>query len=1413
MPNQLLFEVSWEVCNKVGGIYTVIRSKMHQATAVFGDDYFLIGPLLDTNPEFEESSDLALNNVKGRLQGAGIRAKVGRWTYGSGANVILVDYKQGLDQNQLLFQLWEDFGVDSMDGGWEYIEPVLFATTAGKAIAAIAELYGEHRVHAHFHEWIAGAGLLHLKKHCPQIGTVFTCHATVLGRSMAGNGMDLYGLMESVNTDAEAKRLNVAAKHSLESAAAREADCFTTVSTVTAREAEYLLHVKPDLVLPNGFDVRHTKDPRQDPAYYAANRNGLLSFASTFLGQDLDPARTLLVSTSGRYEFRNKGLDVLVDALAGLRAQQTELKRDVVVFILIMAGAVKSSEDQYSYDRYSMLSTHALWDPGNDPILNACFRHELRNDPADRVKIVFVPAFLNGHDGALDLEYYDALAGCDVTVYPSYYEPWGYTPLESIAHGIPTAGTDLSGFGQWILEGGRTDGIEILDRLGVEDAAVSEALQAFIRRYADLPEPEMPAIRAAVRQRALQAEWEIFYPNYLEAYGIAIEECRACQRGLDTRKRLQRLEAFNFRGTDSIRPRFRQLSVQAAIPPELSRLREIANNLWWAWHQDVKELFSRLDPTLFVKLGENPVHLLEVVDPEKLKASAASDNYMQLYETVCRSLDRYLQDTRTPVDLPEDLTPETPVAYFSMEYGLHRSLPVYAGGLGILSGDHIKSASDINLPMVGVGLLYKKGYFQQRIDKNGLQQVVYKTNDFFRMPLSEVSHNKTRLMISVDYPGRTVYARVWSATVGRAKIYFLDTDIPENSPSDRNITRSLYGGEKRDRIEQEIMLGIGGIRLLEALNLNPVVYHLNEGHSAFLIIERLINLIRYNNLTLAEAREVVSASTVFTTHTPVPAGNEVFDQRMIENYLRTYVESHGLAWRDLCDAGHLKPFDDGPFEMTVLALKHTHKRNGVSALHGQVSRHMWSGLWPGLLMEEIPIASVTNGVHAGSWLAKEMKQLIYKYATLNLQNDLLAPDRWERLDQIPDDVLWQTHNQIKSRMLNQATGNVLKQWTREGEDPELLESLLANVSVNNLTIGFARRFATYKRPALVLEDIERIKKILNTDQPVQIIFAGKAHPADTEAYEMIKKVADLAKQREFLGRVLFLENYDMELGQLLVSGCDVWMNNPIRPLEASGTSGQKAGMNGVLNFSILDGWWDEAFDGRNGWAIGRGLPFKNRERQDYLDRETIYEVLENSIIPSYYERNTAGLPEKWIGMMKASMKSIISGYNTHRMLRDYCEKLYLPTVHKFAHRTRDDFAKAREIAAWKQTIAGQFASIHIRNIFIDGVEGDHLSIGDVLSLSLELDSGRMNPEEIRAEMVIIVNEESLEPAEDIGETRYYDGRIDSVPLKLTGQDGTLLSYSGAYTVERSGKMNYGVRVLPYHPDVENIYDLNLMYWG
>ncbi|QGY41598.1 alpha-glucan family phosphorylase [Pseudodesulfovibrio cashew] len=1411
MDTSWLVEVSWEVCNKVGGIHTVISSKAAQAMDAFGGRYVAVGPLLDRNPGFTpHDPPKEILPTLGRLKEKGIETAVGRWDAPGNPWVLLIGFQGAFPaHDKLLFQLWNDFGVDSMAGGWDYIEPVLFSTAAAMAIKELHDDVEEVAdVFAHFHEWMSGAGVLYLKKHAPGVSTVLTTHATMLGRAMSGSGVDIYERLEEIEPSQEAKVFGVSAKHSMESVSAREADCFTTVSNITRREASNLLGTNPAVVTVNGFNLEGFAEPSAMAKTREIARKRLLDLASRFLERDLDPKKTLLVATSGRYEFHNKGIDLLIDSMGDIDGELAGSGTTVVTFLLVTCGYAGLSDaarrrmpkENYSLQKYAGIATHHLGDAEQDPIIRRCRERGLNNTPDNGCCAIFIPVYLDGNDGVLNLEYYDALAGMDLTVFPSFYEPWGYTPMESAAFAVPTVTSDRAGFGQWVMEKHPEGhpGVHVLDRLDDDYDTARANLSKFLRQFTGWSDDERAYRSAEARRIAEEATWEHFYPRYIEAYeraaGIRTERVAGVQRMAAAPG-----QEISFTGVNTTQPRLRAFTVITELPQALARLREVANNLWWVWHRDAQELFEWIDEDKWRKCGHNPVLFLDTMDRDRLNHLAGDIEFMARFSSILERFDAYMEEKERANT--QGITWDNPISYFSMEFGLHESIPVYSGGLGLLAGDHIKSASDLNLPFVGISLLYKNGYFHQRINGNGDQVVEYRENDFATMPITPLHNGETeKILISVDLPGRHVFAQIWEVHVGRATLYLLDTDVVENSRSDRDISSRLYEPSSKGRIEQEIILGVGGVRLLKALDIDPSIYHLNEGHSAFLLFERIRQLMLLEGLDFASAKEVVRGSTVFTMHTPVPAGNERFEKSLVENYFRNYAEEMGVPWDSLWNLGHIYAEEADHLNMTVLALQLSCIRNGVSKLHGDVSRRMWMDLWRGFLLGEIPIGHVTNGVHITSWLDERIRHDIESSCNISVHRHLLEGDGWDCLDAVDERRLWDTHVALKHRLYDEVARSISDQWIREGEPPNRLSAFLAALNPDHLTLCFARRCTAYKRPTLLFHNLQRAKEILcNPEKPVNIIFAGKAHPADTIGSSYINLICRLAKQDDFLGRVIFLEGYDIRLARLLVSGADVWLNNPTRLMEASGTSGMKAAVNGVPNCSILDGWWDEAFDGHNGWAVGSGLVYENQVNQDIVDADNLYASLETEVVPAFYERGGDGVPHAWLERMKASMKTGFNQYGTHRMVRNYIDDLYLPAMDLTARRNRQGYALAQELGDWQKRLPGRFATVTIKEVQVEGIRGNVFKLGGTLTLKVKIDKGQMLEEELLVELVAATQDE--------------ERIVDCVSMHLKHTEGNTLEFSTDYTPHVSGPLRYGVRVIPMHPGLVGKCEPRLVRWS
>lgn len=843
-----------------------------------------------------------------------------------------------------------------------------------------------------------------------------------------------------------------------------------------------------------------------------------------------------------------------------------------------------------------------------------------------------------------------------------------------------------------------------------------------------------------------------------------------------------------------------RVSVFPAIPQRIGRLSELAHNLWWTWHPTAQQLFRDLDPELWSRVNHNPVKLLRELDQERLNAAANDDGYLALYDSVIAAFDQYMAAEDTWFRRAHPEAQGELIAYFSAEFGLHETLPIYSGGLGVLAGDHSKAASDLGIPLVCVGFLYPQGYFKQQIDRHGWQQAIYEKINFSEVPARPaLGPGGKQIMISVELPGRLVYARVWQIRVGRVSLYLLDTDVALNAPPDRELAARLYGGDHEMRIAQEVVLGIGGVRALRALNIHPTAWHLNEGHCAFLALERIRELVQ-DGYPYEVAKEAVQANTVFTTHTPVPAGNDAFSFDLMDRYFGHFWPQMGID-RDTFLALGRHDFPWGPqFSMTVLALRLSGGRNGVSKLHGEIARRMWQDVWPDTPVDEVPIRSITNGVHTHSWLAPELGDLFDEYLPAGWRERLADPDVWQAVDQIPDEALWNVHQRSKEALINWVRERVRQQLLRHGESVKRVAEVERLLDPHALTIGFARRFATYKRATLIFHDLERLKTILtDPERPVQIIFAGKAHPADDPGKRLIQQVHQLAQQPPFLGRIVFVEDYDMNMARLLVQGVDLWLNTPRRPNEASGTSGQKAALNGTPTCSILDGWWPEGFDGTNGWAFGETREFADQQMQDEADAMGLYDVLETQIIPAFFDRDEQGIPRRWTQVMKASIRTITPYFSTWRMVQEYTEQLYLPAAERWHHLTADNFAPARALAEWRKRVSAAWPKVQIA---AKGPETGALTVGESVRIIAEVTLGDLAPEDVAVELVCGLSRDNglehvsvvpLKPTESLGDGRYR--------------------YEAEWRPATSGNHAYGVRVIAVHPDLPDRFDARLVRWA
>ncbi len=848
----------------------------------------------------------------------------------------------------------------------------------------------------------------------------------------------------------------------------------------------------------------------------------------------------------------------------------------------------------------------------------------------------------------------------------------------------------------------------------------------------------------------------------------------------------------------------RSFTIHPTLPPKLERLQELAHNLWWAWNMDAIDLFRRLDSRLWETTYRNPVLMLGTIKQQELEKAAQDDAFLAHMERVLENFDAYIQSQSTWYHKQYGPYHEPIYAYFSTEFGLTDCIPNYSGGLGILSGDHTKSASDLGLPLVGVGLLYQKGYFRQYLSADGWQQEKYPINDFYTMPLQpKQDSNGEPLIIQVSYPGHQVQARVWQVQVGRIPLLLLDTNIDGNEPVDRDITDQLYGGDVEARIRQELLLGIGGIRALNALNIHPTVYHMNEGHSAFLALERIRLLREKHDLSFSQAREAATAGTVFTTHTPVPAGIDLFPVHLMDKYFADYRTQLGLSRDEFLGLGRINPSDPNePFSMAVLALKLSADANGVSKLHGIVAREMWQPVWPGVPEAEIPIQTVTNGVHLQSWISHDMADLLDRYLGPAWRKDPADLNVWQRVEEIPDAEIWRTHERRRERLIAFARRRLHVQLENRGAPPSAIEAARDALDPKALTIGFGRRFATYKRATLILRDVERLTAILTDEErPVQIIFSGKAHPADHPGKELIRQIIHMSRQEAFRRHIVFIEDYDMWVARYLLQGVDLWLNTPRRFREASGTSGMKAVVNGALNMSVLDGWWDEAYQPDVGWAIGRGEVYDDHNYQDTIESHAIYDLLEKEVIPFFYERGPDGLPRKWIARMKAAMKVICPYFNTTRMVEEYTEQLYLPAAQRYERLTRNDMARAKALASWKETLYQHWPQVRVLHVETNALE--EIKVGCNLEIQALIHLGELGPEDVTVELY-------HGPLDTAGEIT--PGTATVMECVETRENGQYV-FAGAIPCQLSGRYGYTLRMLPHHQDLSSPYEPRLISWA
>lgn len=1332
-----LFEVSWEVCNKVGGIYTVIATKSLHLKSELGRHHILIGPDVwmntGNNPDFIEDPTL-FRSWKIQAATEGLRVRIGKWNVPGKPVAILVDFKQFItDQDKILTDFWKEFGVDSLTGNWDYKESFLFGVIAGKVVESFYNFHlnDTDKVVVQFHEWQTGAGALYLRHSGIPVATVFTTHATVVGRCLAGNNLPLYDGLKSFDGDEKARQFNVIARHSLEKKSAQYSDVFTTVSDITARECEQFLGRKVDIVTPNGFENSIT--PSSDEEYNIRHdkaRKKLVEVA-TAMSAEAVPENSIFIGIGGRYEYRNKGIDVFLDALDRINTSNFE-GRSIQAFIMIPSG--NNGPDRELSAKlagngdvnYQTQTSHYLMNPEYDTIMRRLGELKFNNAIGDKVKVYFIPSYLNGNDGIFNMPYYDILCGLDLALFPSYYEPWGYTPLEALAFRVPTLTTTLAGFGLWVKDhyGKDHPGITVLERNDFNYSDVVDGVVDRVREIASLDSDKRAEYRENARDVASIALWDNQIVYYKKAYSLALEKVAANKDSYVKRDKI-----MQYTRTDINTPSWKSVLVTRHLPENLSRLEKLSKNLWWCWNESAKDLFKSIDPEIWHKSGHNPSVVLDKVSLKRFRKLSEDKDFLDRMKAVLDEFDTYMAAKK------ERTNPS--IAYFSMEYGLDTSLKIYSGGLGILAGDYLKETSDMNVNLVAIGLLYRYGYFTQVLSAQGYQVAKYDPQDFTKIPATPViGPDGNWLTTEVAMPGRTLTARLWKVEVGRTDLYLMDADYEANIPEDRQVTHHLYGGDWENRLKQEILLGVGGIRALRKLGIDTQVYHCNEGHAAFIGLERLTEYIQKDNLDFSEALEVVRASSLFTTHTPVPAGHDAFDEGLLRKYMSHLPKILKIDWETLMSLGKDDPKNiSEKFSMSNLAANCSQNVNGVSMLHGKVSQEIFAHMYQGYLPEELFVSYVTNGVHYPTWTAPEWKPVHARVFGEDFQTHHYDKSCFEGIYKVSDEEVWKVKRSLKTKLVEFIKERLLDKTISNHYSPSELVTILESLRDDVLTIGFARRFATYKRATLLFSDLDRLDRIVNNPKhPVQFFFAGKAHPADGAGQDFLKRVVDISKDPRFIGKIVFLPGYDITLAKRMVQGVDVWMNNPTRPLEASGTSGEKAAMNGTMHFSVLDGWWVEGYKKDAGWALPQEQVYDNNDYQNQLDAATIYTILENEIVPSYYKKDKSGRSDQWISYIKNTIAQVASNFTTNRMLTDYINQYYSPQSMRATKIKANNYALARDIAAWKKHVRREWENVAVISETRPDASYD-LSMGNEFKSEVVLSMGNLTPEDIGVETI------------------------------------------------------------------------------
>jgi phosphorylase/glycogen(starch) synthase len=1412
--NTTLFEISWEVCNMVGGIHTVLATKLADSKARYGDDYVTIGPdiahMVEAPNVFEE--EVWEPRLLLTLADTGVHVRMGRWKVPERPRTLLINYSDLYERkDQILAHYWERYRLDSLFGAWDYYDPVLFGHAAGMVIERYflhLLLPARREAAVHCHEWMAAAAILHLEEHVPEVGTVFTTHATALGRALASRReWPLLTPPSDKELLDKAREHHCIAKHSMEATAAQVSDVFSTVSQIAAEECATVLGRAPDIILENGLGDDFPGSELLTPEARARARERLLELAERVTGDRYDREGTVLVLSSGRYEYVNKGIDVYLRALARLRDQLGPSANVRIVAFGMFPGAHAGPKRKFlspaTEPRTPDNCTHDLREEAQDPIQNDLRELGFSNEAGSPVHVIQVPIYLSGTDSLIPATYYELLPGFDVTVFPSYYEPWGYTPHEAVAFGVPTFTSDLAGFGRWIQSRGGFEqtGVHVLQRQHRSSEQTVEELSARLSDFVRKRPDERSEFARAARNTSQLGRWRDFIPKYFEAHRRALES--SSHRGREMpRARYDELAQRRVLVTTSpggdVTAHMRPFVVTNQLPQALTPLRSIARNVWWSWTESARSLFEQLDPKRWEALkGQGPLAFLEHVPSARAREMADDRSYVERVERVADELKRYVQAAKP-----------AQVAYFCMEFGLETHLHLYSGGLGVLAGDHLKTASDMNLPLCAVGLAHQSGYFRQQIDSLGKQESLPDPNDFAALGAEFVrSPSGDVLMVGVPFPGREVRVRAWHLPVGRISLYLLDTHCEGNRADDRTITDRLYGGDHSTRLAQELVLGVGGHRMLDAMGRLPPVCHMNEGHSAFLVLARLVHHIQVDRLKFDEALDYVRHTTIFTSHTPVPAGHDRFEESMVRPYLAPFEAALRIGWNELLQLG--RPIERNipadRFGTTELAIRGSLRINGVSKIHGQVMREMFRDGFLGYHQEEIPIGSITNGVHVASWVSPRVQALFAEAVGPEWSNKLSDRSAFSAVQALPNERVWHTHQELRKELLTWLSAHIRDTWQRRRVSPDKILRGQEVFDKDPLIVGFARRFAPYKRADLLFCDLDRLSAVLYGEKPVIVVYGGKAHPRDNLGQDLIRKIVDLSLHPKLLGRVFVAENYDMNMARRLVAGCDVWLNTPTRPLEASGTTGMNAANKRCHNLSVTYCWLAEAKNGKKGRVIGDVDMTHELEVQNSYDSHTLYALLEDHVLPAFFERNERGIPDAWVAMMKDSMATCVPGFSSQRMLEQYQASFYAPAI-RDAHALRDrDFQALYDLRALKRRLLERWGQVEFTDVRIDGFTDDRVVLGAPVEVQAELRHPGLDANLLDVQVVLAH-----------GPVTGKLERFETIPMRAAETREALdkSRWRGRFECNEAGAHALALRVVPrgVHAEGDVELELDLVRW-